>query len=75
MKYKVKVKDNSWTETSSGETSPIFIRECGHQHRTVKGATRCLNTLTKRLSDGMYDARWYHAKIYDSNDQEVHTCY
>jgi hypothetical protein len=35
---------NSWTRTAQGDFHEI-IYECGHHHRTLKGAIRCLRTL------------------------------
>ena len=62
--YQVTVfEPNSWTRDSDGVYHSIVVRDCGHVHRTLTGVCRCYRSLTRRLSDGMYGADFYHAEI------------
>ena len=53
------ISKNSWNT----DGTPIIENECGHKHRTISGAYKCLRNLTKSDSSGMSSAKWYHAKI------------
>lgn len=45
MTYTVISRDpNSWTRTAQGDFHEITF-DCGHHHRTLEGAIRCLRTL------------------------------
>ena len=45
MTYTVISRDpNSWTRTAQGNFHEITF-DCGHHHRTLEGAIRCLHTL------------------------------
>ena len=62
--YQVTVfEPNSWTQDSDGVCHSIVVRDCGHAHRTLTGVCRCYRSLTRQLSDGMYAADFYDAKI------------
>ena len=66
--YTVMVKDpSSWHP----DGSPVYLRDCGHKHTTLSGAHRCLCHLTRKLSDGMYSADWYHAEIRHSDGSKL----
>jgi hypothetical protein len=45
--------------------SPIVERDCGHKHRTLTGACRCFEDLTRETSRGSrtYRADFYHAQV------------
>lgn len=46
MTYTVISRDpNSWTRTDQGDIHEITYN-CGHHHRTLEGAIRCLRTLS-----------------------------
>ena len=40
---------------------------CGHQHRTMRSAIKCMDRLQVRYSDGSTSAKWYHADIRNSD--------
>ena len=61
MKYQVQVHScNSW----NSDGSPIIECDCGHSHRTLSGAYRCIRKLSGVKGDGLCSARWYHAKVF-----------
>lgn len=61
MTYTVAVRDrNSWDARTGVCT---LLRDCGHAHKSLETAKRCMDHLTRRLPDGMYLAAWYNATI------------
>ena len=54
---------NTWSQDSDGTCHRVIERDCGHKHRTLAGACRCHQSLTRHLADGLYSADWYHAEI------------
>ena len=67
--YSVSVVDHSsYLTNSNGDyLGPIITRDCGHKHRTLSGANRCLQVRTKTYSDGTRMAMWYNATIRRSD--------
>jgi len=51
---------------SDGMRHPVYIWDCGHKHRTLRGAYRCLRTL-----DGF--TRSIDSSIYASDGSDVET--
>ena len=47
--------------------SVVIEARCGHQHRTLTGAHRCLHDLTRTNSDGTTSARWYRAHVRNAD--------
>jgi len=56
--YTVKQLDrNSQTVDSEGRYHPVYKWDCGHKHRTIAAAQRCLDTLdgfTRSIDAGIY---------------------
>ena len=70
--YQVTVfAQNLWTQDSDGACHKIVERDCGHVHRTLTGVCRCYRYLTRQLSDGMYAADFYRAKITYSGGERL----
>jgi len=67
-KYQIQVHDQSSWNTDG---TPIVLRDCGHAHRTISGAVRCFEHLTRLLPDRSYLAAWYHAAIYNADGTHV----
>lgn len=42
----IQMEQNSWREDADGQRRPIEKWDCGHKHRTLKGALACLDTLS-----------------------------
>lgn len=59
---------NSWHT----DGSPVIERDCGHRHRTLSGAARCLHKLYAydRKTD-MHSAAWHRADIYHSDQSSL----
>ena len=57
------IDQNAW----NADGSAITVMACGHKHRTLSAAHRCYEQKTRRLSDGMHSADWYHAQIRHSD--------
>ena len=68
MSYKVMVLSKNSYNTNG---TPIIDRECEHNHKTLSGACRCLQSKTKMLSDGMYSAAWMDAEIRYSDGSRL----
>lgn len=55
-KYRImKISENSW----HSDGSPIIEHDCGHNHRTLSGAARCLDRLIAyNPRTRMWSAKW-----------------
>ncbi len=49
---------NSWVEHDGGACT-IHEARCKHQHKTIKAALRCLNSLSRYFKDGSHNG-WAH---------------
>jgi hypothetical protein len=64
LTFSVVVRDsNSWDAKTGIH---LQLAECGHNHKSLATAQRCYSKLAGQQADGMYSARWYHARIEDS---------
>lgn len=63
MAYQVqKHSVSSWNMDGSA----IIERDCGHEHRTLEAAERCLdNLIDYNNRTGMWNAGWHLAKIVE----------
>jgi hypothetical protein len=57
------------------ERKPAPDRTCGHKHRTIEAAEKCMNKLLNWRRDPMgggriCDATWYNGYILGRNDDE-----
>jgi len=53
------VEQNSWNVDSDGKHRLITKNQCDHNHRTISGAIRCLDKLSKYWKDGSHNG-WAH---------------
>lgn len=60
VRYSVIVVDPN---TRRRDGSPIVERSCGHEHRSLEAADRCLGGLRKPYRDGSFPARWFRAEV------------
>ena len=44
---------------------------CGHAHRTIEAAERCLASLTKRDANGNCSAQWWGATIHNADGSQA----
>lgn len=72
-KYMVCVIDhNSYVADQDGNfVDCVCVRDCGHEHRTLTGAYRCLNKLNYRNSDGTRSANWFNAEIRHTDKSQL----
>jgi hypothetical protein len=55
------VSPNSW----NSDGSPIFERECAHNHRSLGGARRCqIKLLAYSRDRNTHSAAWHNSKIF-----------
>jgi hypothetical protein len=56
------------------DSERAVIRDCGHKHRTIRGAARCYdNLLHGGFQPGTWSATWHTARIEDQNGNHVPT--
>lgn len=67
--YSVQVHDpNAWFE----DGSPVITENCGHKHRTITGALRCMHKLyAYDPKTRMHSARWHRSAVYHSDGSEM----
>lgn len=71
MRYGVVVVSN---HTWQMDGSPVVERCCGHQHRTIRGAVRCLRKLRGYdPKTQTWNAAWHRAEVrgYDEHNMPV----
>lgn len=55
------INNNCW----NSDGSAIIKQDCGHIHRTISGAIRCLNKLSRYWSDGTHNEWAHFGDVYD----------
>lgn len=67
--YSVQVHDpNSWFE----DGSPVITEDCGHKHRTIAGAAKCMRRLyAYDPKTQTHSARWHRCDVYHSDGTEL----
>lgn len=53
----------------NSDGSPVIVRRCGHEHRSIAAAQRCCESLTRPYPDGSRPAKWWGAAVrhYDGD--------
>lgn len=67
--YSVMVLEPSWRHLHDG--SPVVIRRCGHEHKSIAAAERCRRHLTKGDFEGWVNSAWRDAEVRRSDGSRL----
>ncbi len=65
MTYIVGIRDQGAMDSS------VMSAECGHKHRTLTGAVRCLNKLAEHYSDGSHNGWAHFGRVRHADGSEM----
>ena len=61
---------NSWS-VCDGKTEYEYVRDCGHRHRKLSAAERCLEGLSRRDESGFMSELGYFGQIEDAEGNTI----